>query len=45
MIVIKSDRIFDTPQMKAIAILWLGFLRKKDANDDCYEIFTKLFKE
>lgn len=32
----------DTPQMKVIAILWLGFPRKEGAKDDCYEVFTKM---
>jgi toxin YhaV len=35
-------RVFDTPEMKAIVILWLGFPRKEGAKDDCYNIFTKM---
>lgn len=35
-------RAFDTPQLKAIVILWLGFPRKEGAKDDCYEVFTKM---
>lgn len=35
-------RAFNTPQMKAIIILWLGFLRKEGAKDDCYQVFTKM---
>jgi toxin YhaV len=35
-------RVFDTPQLKAIVILWLGFPRKEDAKDDCYQVFTKM---
>ena len=27
---------------KAIFILWLGFPRKKDSKDDCYEVFKKM---
>ncbi|MBO3458596.1 type II toxin-antitoxin system YhaV family toxin [Aetokthonos hydrillicola Thurmond2011] len=33
---------FDTPQLKAIVILWLGFPRKEGAKNDCYEVFTKM---
>ncbi|MBW4619448.1 MAG: type II toxin-antitoxin system YhaV family toxin [Cyanosarcina radialis HA8281-LM2] len=35
-------RAFDTPQLKAIVILWLGFPRKEGAKDDCYEVFAKM---
>ncbi|OUL34291.1 endonuclease [Nostoc sp. T09] len=35
-------RAFDTPQLKAIVILWLGFPRREGAKDDCYEVFTKM---
>jgi toxin YhaV len=35
-------RVFDTPEMKAIVILWLGFPRKEGAKDDCYSVFTKM---
>lgn len=35
-------RVFDTPEMKAIVILWLGFPRKERAKDDCYNVFTKM---
>ncbi len=35
-------RVFDTPDLKAIIILWLGFPRKEGAKDDCYEVFTKM---
>lgn len=35
-------RAFDTPELKAIVILWLGFPRKEGAKDDCYEVFTKM---
>ena len=35
-------RAFDTPQLKAVVILWLGFPRKEGAKDDCYEVFTKM---
>jgi toxin YhaV len=35
-------RVFDTPERKAIVILWLGFPRKEGAKDDCYKIFTKM---
>ncbi|NJM73627.1 MAG: type II toxin-antitoxin system YhaV family toxin [Scytonema sp. RU_4_4] len=35
-------RAFDTEQLKAIVILWLGFPRKEGAKDDCYQLFTKI---
>lgn len=35
-------RAFDTPELKAIVILWLGFPRKEGAKNDCYEVFTKM---
>jgi toxin YhaV len=35
-------RVFDTPELKAIVILWLGFPRKEGAKDDCYDVFTKM---
>jgi toxin YhaV len=35
-------RAFDTPELKAIVILWLGFPRKEKAKNDCYEVFTKM---
>jgi toxin YhaV len=35
-------RAFDTPEFKAIVILWLGFPRKEGAKDDCYQVFTKM---
>ena len=35
-------RAFDTPQLKAVVVLWLGFPRKEGAKDDCYEVFTKM---
>ncbi len=35
-------RAFDTPQLKAIVILWLGFPRIEGAKYDCYEVFTKM---
>ncbi|MBW4569497.1 MAG: type II toxin-antitoxin system YhaV family toxin [Tolypothrix carrinoi HA7290-LM1] len=35
-------RAFDTEELKAIAILWLGFPRKEGAKDDCYRVFTKM---
>lgn len=35
-------RAFDTEQLKAIVILWLGFPRKEGAKNDCYEVFTKM---
>ncbi|QLE54450.1 type II toxin-antitoxin system YhaV family toxin [Nostoc sp. TCL26-01] len=35
-------RAFDTEQLKAIAILWLGFPRKERAKNDCYQVFTKM---
>jgi toxin YhaV len=35
-------RVFDTAEMKAIVILWLGYPRKEGDKNDCYEIFTKM---
>jgi toxin YhaV len=35
-------RAFDTPELKTIVILWLGFPRKEGAKNDCYEVFTKM---
>ena len=35
-------RVFDTPDKKAIVILWLGFPRKQGSKDDCYNVFTKM---
>ncbi len=35
-------RVFDTPELKAIVILWLGFPRKQGAKDDCYQLFSKM---
>ncbi len=38
-------RVFDTPELKAIVILWLGFPRKEGAKEDCYEVFTKMVEQ
>lgn len=38
-------RVFETPQLKAIVILWLGFPRKEGAKDDCYEVFTRMVEQ
>lgn len=35
-------RVFDTPERKAIVILWLGFPRKEGSKNDCYAVFTKM---
>jgi toxin YhaV len=35
-------RVFDTPEMKAIVILWLGYPRKEGDKNDCYAVFTKM---
>jgi toxin YhaV len=35
-------RVFDTPEMKAIIILWLGYPRKEGDKKDCYAVFTKM---
>lgn len=35
-------RAFDTSELKAIVILWLGFPRKEGAKNDCYQVFTKM---
>ena len=37
-------RAFDTEDLKAIVILWLGFPRKEGAKDDCYQVFTKMIE-
>ncbi|MDJ0618403.1 MAG: type II toxin-antitoxin system YhaV family toxin [Calothrix sp. MO_192.B10] len=35
-------RAFDSPELKAIVILWLGFPRKEGAKNDCYQVFIKM---
>jgi toxin YhaV len=35
-------RVFDTPEMKAIVILWLGYPGKEGDKKDCYAVFTKM---
>ena len=35
-------RVFNTPERKAIVILWLGFPRKEGSKSDCYAVFTKM---
>jgi toxin YhaV len=35
-------RVFDTSEMKAIVILWLGYPRKEGDKNDCYAAFTKM---
>jgi toxin YhaV len=35
-------KIFDTSEMKATVILWLGYPRKEGDKKDCYEVFTKM---
>jgi toxin YhaV len=35
-------RVFDTSEMKAIVILWLGYPRKEGDKNDCYEVFAKM---
>lgn len=35
-------RVFDTTEMKAIVILWLGYPRKEGDKNDCYEVFAKM---
>jgi toxin YhaV len=35
-------RVFDTTEMKAIVILWLGYPRKEVDKNDCYTVFTKM---
>lgn len=37
-------RAFDTENLKAIVILWLGFPRKEGAKNDCYQVFTKMIE-
>lgn len=38
-------RVFDTTEMKAIVILWLGYPRKEGDKNDCYEVFTKMVNQ
>jgi toxin YhaV len=35
-------RVFDTSELKAIVILWLGYPRKEGDRNDCYTVFTKM---
>jgi toxin YhaV len=35
-------KIFDTAEMKAIVIIWLGHPRKEGDKNDCYKVFTKM---
>jgi toxin YhaV len=35
-------RVFDTTEMKAIVILWLGYPPKEGDKNDCYAVFTKM---
>jgi toxin YhaV len=35
-------RVFDTSDLKAIVILWLGYPRKEGDKNDCYEVFTRM---
>ena len=35
-------RVFDTSEMKAIVILWLGYPRKEGDRNDCYKVFAKM---
>ena len=35
-------RVFDTSELKAIVILWLGYPRQEGDQNDCYEVFTKM---
>ncbi len=35
-------KIFDTSEMKAIVIIWLGYPRKEGDKNDCYNVFTKM---
>jgi toxin YhaV len=35
-------RVFDSDEMKAIVILWLGYPRKEGDKNDCYTVFTKM---
>ncbi len=35
-------RVFDTSELKAIVILWLGHPRKEGDKNDCYQVFTKM---
>ncbi|MBD2435350.1 type II toxin-antitoxin system YhaV family toxin [Nostoc sp. FACHB-110] len=37
-------RAFDTENLRAIVILWLGFPRKEGAKDDCYQVFNKMIE-
>jgi toxin YhaV len=35
-------RVFDTSEMKAIVILWLGYPREEGDRNDCYKVFVKM---
>jgi toxin YhaV len=35
-------KVFDTAEMKAIVILWLGYPRKEGDRNYCYTVFTKM---
>lgn len=35
-------KIFDTSEMKAIVIIWLGYPRKEGYKNDCHNVFTKM---
>ncbi len=35
-------RVFDTSELKAIVILWLGYPRREGDKNDCYEVFTRM---
>jgi toxin YhaV len=35
-------RVFQTPEQKAIFILWLGYPRKAGDKKDCYKAFTRM---
>jgi toxin YhaV len=37
-------RALQTPEQKAIFILWLGYPRKEGAKNDCYKAFTRMVK-
>ncbi len=35
-------KVFDTAEMKAIVIIWLGHPQKEGDKNDCYKVFTKM---
>jgi toxin YhaV len=38
-------RALQTPEHKAIFILWLGYPRKEGDKKDCYKVFSKMVEK